>query len=236
MKERFLSSDETSTADISFRDHELLEILLYFSKPRVNTNETAHLLLQEFGSLRGVFQASAASLLHVEGVGISTVFLIRLITAIFRRVISDRHNRRNDFRMAELRDLLPLIRSFYFLKMTDEQIYMMLFDPNGGLIKTIRISDGTQNSVPIDIPRCVQQASLNKAADVVLVHNHPACVPPSQDDLEITDLLVEAFNGTGITFLEHLIYTENLCFGLLHNTVYASEYTDDRILSGHEQG
>ena len=32
-------------------DHELLEVLLFYSLPRVNTNEIAHDLLDEIGSL-----------------------------------------------------------------------------------------------------------------------------------------------------------------------------------------
>ena len=37
-----------------FSDHELLEMLLFYAIPRKNTNELAHFLINEFGSLRGV--------------------------------------------------------------------------------------------------------------------------------------------------------------------------------------
>ena len=43
--------------DAVFHDHELLEILLYYSIPRKNTNDKAHALISHFGSLRGVFDA-----------------------------------------------------------------------------------------------------------------------------------------------------------------------------------
>ena len=42
----------------SFADHEALELLLFYAIPRRDTNPTAHLLLQKFGSLEGVFSAS----------------------------------------------------------------------------------------------------------------------------------------------------------------------------------
>ena len=35
-----------------FADHEVLELLLYYAIPRRDTNETAHRLLQKFGSLQ----------------------------------------------------------------------------------------------------------------------------------------------------------------------------------------
>ena len=226
MKERFLAADETGTADISFSDHELLEILLFHSQPRVNTNETAHLLLNEFGSLRGILQAPAAALMHVKGIGISSAVLIRLISSILRRVIREQNSRPTAFRMNELKDLVPLFRNLYFLQMSDEKIHLLMFDAGGTLIKTVRLSDGTQNSVPIDIPRCVQIAVMNKASSVVLVHNHPAFAPPSDDDREITELLAEAFDGTGITLIEHIVFTDDFCFGLLHDTVFSSGMID----------
>ena len=235
MRDRFLAADETGTTDSSFRDHELLEILLFSALPRVNTNEIAHRLLQEFGSLRGVLQAPTAALIQVKGVGIYSAALIRLISIILRRVVREHNSRPTGFRMNSLKDLVPLIRNLYFLKMSDEQIYLMLFDTGGTLMKTVRISDGTQNSVPIDIPRCIQIAVMNKASSVVLVHNHPAFAPPSDDDREITELLADAFEGTGISFLEHIVFTDDFCFGLRHDTVFSSGRidweNDDTVMS-----
>ena len=50
-------------------DHNLLELLLFYSIPRVDTNETAHRLLETFGSLEGVFRADLLKLTSVIGVG-----------------------------------------------------------------------------------------------------------------------------------------------------------------------
>ena len=50
-------------------DHNLLELLLFYSVPRVDTNETAHRLLETFGSLEGVLKADHLALMSVNGVG-----------------------------------------------------------------------------------------------------------------------------------------------------------------------
>ena len=50
-------------------DHQLLELLLFYAIPRQDTNETAHRLIQRFGSLQGVLHAAPEELTSVEGVG-----------------------------------------------------------------------------------------------------------------------------------------------------------------------
>lgn len=52
-----------------YHAHEVLEQLLFECIPRVNTNETAHLLINEFGSLENVLRASAEDLQRVHGIG-----------------------------------------------------------------------------------------------------------------------------------------------------------------------
>ena len=50
-------------------DHELIELLLFYSKPRVNTNDTAHAIINELGSLDEVFSADIDRLKLTDGVG-----------------------------------------------------------------------------------------------------------------------------------------------------------------------
>ena len=60
LKEKFISFGPEI-----FSDHELLEILLFFSIPRVNTNGLAHRLIDRFGSLNSVLTAPINQLVLV---------------------------------------------------------------------------------------------------------------------------------------------------------------------------
>ena len=51
-----------------FTDYQVLELLLYFAIPRIDTNPIAHRLLDQFGSLTAVLEASPEELEKVEGV------------------------------------------------------------------------------------------------------------------------------------------------------------------------
>lgn len=56
MRQQFLSHGPQSMAD-----HELLELALFYAIPRRDTNETAHRLLEQFGSLDRVLTAPERS-------------------------------------------------------------------------------------------------------------------------------------------------------------------------------
>ncbi|MDO4864812.1 MAG: helix-hairpin-helix domain-containing protein, partial [Ruminococcus sp.] len=60
-------------------EHELLELMLFYALPRINTNELAHSLINEFGTLNNILNASVDELTRVKGVGVPTAEFIRLI-------------------------------------------------------------------------------------------------------------------------------------------------------------
>ena len=66
-RERLISKLIANTDSLS--SHEVLEILLFYSIPRKNTNGLAHKLLDTFGDLSGVFSANYDALIAVEGIG-----------------------------------------------------------------------------------------------------------------------------------------------------------------------
>lgn len=66
----------------SFQDHEVLELLLFYAIPRRDVNETAHLLLNRFGTLAGVLDASEEELCQIPGVGPGVSHFLNLIPEI----------------------------------------------------------------------------------------------------------------------------------------------------------
>ena len=67
-----------------FEPHNVLELLLFYSIPQKDTNETAHLLMQRFGSLQGVFDAPFEELCRVPGIKEHSATLIKLIPSLAR--------------------------------------------------------------------------------------------------------------------------------------------------------
>ncbi|WP_303834385.1 UPF0758 domain-containing protein [Ruminococcus flavefaciens] len=74
MRQRFLASGQDGLFE-----HELLELILFYARPVVNTNGIAHDLINEFGSLSKVLSADAEKLRSVKGVGAGGAAFLKLI-------------------------------------------------------------------------------------------------------------------------------------------------------------
>ena len=66
LRERYLSEGLDG-----FPPHNVLELLLFYSVPRRDTNVLAHRLIEQFGSLVGVLNAAPEQLAQVEGIGMN---------------------------------------------------------------------------------------------------------------------------------------------------------------------
>ena len=64
MRASFLKRDFNSIPE-----HEILEILLFYSHPRNDTNGLAHRLIKTFGNLENVLSAPYEELIKVDGIG-----------------------------------------------------------------------------------------------------------------------------------------------------------------------
>ncbi|MCQ2431801.1 MAG: hypothetical protein MJ175_04270 [Clostridia bacterium] len=180
MRERFLKS-----GGFGFQDHELLEMLLFYSIPRVNTNEIAHRLLKEFGSVRGVFDASYDALLTVDGVGASSAQIIRLFGELMGRYIGAEEESRG-LVVRKPEDTVYYLQKLFF-GIGNERSYLLLLSNTGALTDTVLLAEGNAGSVMFDIQKCVRTAVIRNAGFVLAAHNHPhGKAIPSEDDLIVT--------------------------------------------------
>lgn len=125
MRERFKNGGFTN-----YQPHEVLEQFLFEAVPRGNTNVTAHLLLERFGSLDGVFHASKEELIEVNGIGEKSAELILSVyPEIGRRML-------NQFMNADSITVYDIVLMFdWFIKQCrDDRVYIMLLGENGKLL------------------------------------------------------------------------------------------------------
>ena len=195
-----------------FAPHEVLELLLYSAHSRGDTNPLAHQLLDAFGSLKGVLEASPEQLMTVKGMGEESATLISMMLPVFRRYsacVCEERRRISNRREAEeyCAALLAGRRTEHF--------YTLCLSADNHLLGQRLIAEGTLTEVAA-YPRLVVETALNyNAHSVILCHNHPSgvCIP-SDDDISTTRRLMRLLAGLGITLLDHMIISGDQTYSM----------------------
>lgn len=193
-------------------DHNILEFILFYSIPRKDTNELAHKLIDEFGSLSRVFDASYEELLEVDGIGESSALLISMVPSICRRYIENKT--KGKINLSDPKDAQKyMIEKFYGCK--KEVFYLLCLDGVGNLINCCKISEGITGTVLVDKRTIMQTALRNDADKVIISHNHPNGIAvPSREDLELTSNFSSLMSSVGIRLADHIIVADNEAISL----------------------
>ncbi|MDR1464207.1 MAG: DNA repair protein RadC [Oscillospiraceae bacterium] len=207
VRERFLRSGLRD-----FPPHNVLELLLFFSVPRQDTNETAHRLLDRFGSLPAVLDAPPEELQKVEGIGEASATLITLVSQVAKRYLMESAQDKLSF------DSTHAFHTFVksqFLGSNQEAAYLLSLDSAGHLLHCSAVSLGTKHAVQLDNRTLLETAFRHNATKTVLAHNHPSGVAsPSQEDILLTESAARLFRGVNIQLLDHLIVAGGDCFSM----------------------
>lgn len=187
----------------SFNELNALELLLCYAIPRRDTNEIAHRLLDAFGSLSGVFQASMQELTSIPGIGENAATLILMVPQIVKKAHVSKAKETKIIRNSTDAGnyLLP-----YFLDEPDEIVMMLCLDNKRAVICCREMGRGVVNCVDANIRRMVETALKVKTTTVIVAHNHPNGVAlPSREDDNFTRTLYRSLGLLGITLEDHII-------------------------------
>ena len=202
----------------SFNDLNALELLLFYAIPRRDTNVIAHALLDRFGGLSGVFEASIPELTDVPGVGENAALLIRLVPQMMKKYelskVSDMRTFRSSAQVAQF--LIPR-----FLAEREELVLALCLDSRNNMLCCEVLNRGVVNAVDISTRRLVETALKYKASAVVLAHNHPDGVAmPSREDEVFTEKAMEALRLMGIRMMDHIIVAGKNYFSMRESGFY----------------
>lgn len=185
-------------------DLELLCVLLSGGTGALPASEVGAALLDRFGSLGGVLKEPPSNLTHVRGVGRRVAARIRAAREVGRRFWSrERLSPRlyvsgpSDVADLFMREMEGLDR---------EHFRAVLLDTKNRILGVRTISIGSLNSSVVHAREVFKAAVYESAQAIVLIHNHPSGLPePSNEDLAVTQRLVEAGRILGIEILDHVI-------------------------------
>lgn len=200
----------------NFQPHNILELLLFYSIPRRDTNDIAHELIEKFGSLSGVFDADAEDLVKVNYITENSATLIKLIPSISRAYLMDKAANTNNFSNVEA--IKEFLLSLYHGE-KNEVVYALLLNNKYDLITYHKIHDGSVNSALIDVRRVIEFIVKANASMLIIAHNHPnGTIFPSMEDIETTGRLINIFKPFNIPIVEHFIVNEFDCYPIINKT------------------
>ena len=191
----------------AFPEHRVLELLLFYALPQGDTNPLAHRLIDRFGSLAGVMDASMEELSQVKGVGEHAATLLRLIPALCARYVASRSSLEG---IADTSEQVRQILEPYFFGARNEMVYVLCLDGKRKAIAVRKITEGSINAAEVTARRIVEEAMSLRASGIILAHNHTSGLAvPSQEDCATTHYLRQILSPLQIELVDHVVFCDD---------------------------
>jgi DNA repair protein RadC len=184
-------------------DAELLAIFLRTGVTGYSAVDLARTLLQDFGGLRPLLDASEADFCAGKGLGSAKYAQLQAVLEMSRRHFEQTLQNRcalnnpDDTRQY----LLQQLRDH-----RSEVFGALLLDSQNRVIRYDNLFFGGLNSTAVYPREVVKHVLKHNAASVIFAHNHPSGVAePSQADIQITQQLQQALRTIDVRVLDHMI-------------------------------
>ena len=191
----------------SLTDAELVAILIRSGTRTENSLSVAQRLILQEGQGRGVLfltDATVEELRRVPGIGRVKALCLKAAVELGRRATRGNGVRRGE-RILDPETLTGGVLDEMRL-LEREEIWAMLIDVRGRLIRTLRFSSGGIAAAVL-LPRDLfRDAVRSGATSLILAHNHPSGDPePSEEDVNTTSQIREAGELIGVRLLDHIV-------------------------------
>ena len=182
---------------------ELLALIIGRGIPKKSVMNIAQELLAKFGNIRSISQASIEALSGIKGIGLAKAAQIKAAFELGRR--QELEPEQKDYDIKNPQSVVKAIRSSIKDK-AKEHFKLILLDNRNKIISISTISIGTLNASLVHPREIFKEAIIHNSASVVLAHNHPSGDPePSEEDIKITERLVESGKILGIEVIDHIV-------------------------------
>jgi len=182
---------------------ELLALIIGRGIPGKSVINIAQELLNKFKNINSISQATIEQLREIGGIDLAKAAQIK---ACFE--LGKRSELEPEFKDVEIKNpdvLVKMIRASIKDK-AKEHFKLVLLNSRNKVIGISDVSIGTLTANLVHPREVFKEAIIHNAANIILVHNHPSGNPePSEDDVKITERLINAGKLLDINVLDHVI-------------------------------
>ncbi|GLX78635.1 UPF0758 protein [Thalassotalea insulae] len=195
---------------MSLSDAELLAIFLRTGVKGCDVVELARRLLNNFGTIAGIYNASEQEFCQISGIGIAKYVQLQACLEMTKRYLQEQ--------LVNGEGLTSSVDSQNYLigqlKNETNEVFALLFlDSQHQVLRFEKLFYGTLNASTV-YPRVVVEKALHfKAGAVILAHNHPSGVAEaSMADKQLTQRLQQALALIDVKVLDHMIIAGHQCY------------------------
>lgn len=202
-----------------FDDHQVLEMLLYYTISRGDTNELAHILINTFGSFSQVLEASVQDLRKVHGIGEQTATMLHFVGSMFRYYLVEKKNIECKS-LNTINECISYLKP-YFTGKKNEVVYILCLDSKCKILLCKMLGEGSINSAAIPMRKVVDVAMSSNATSVILAHNHPGGIAlPSPDDVATTKQLASTLRSVDVILADHVVFADGEGVSMVQSGIY----------------
>lgn len=205
----------------SLSNEELLSIILKTGNRKKSVKEISLDILNEFGHIENLKNATKEQLQQIKGIGIAQALTILSTIELGKRIFVNP--------VSQEKTILNTSQAIYeymryqLLDKKQEYFYCLYLNSKKELIERKLLFMGTVNRSVVHPREVFKHAYLCSASGIVCIHNHPSGdVSPSKEDIHLTNSLVELGHMNGIPVIDHIIIGD-------HN--YYSFYEEGEIIN-----
>ena len=189
-----------------FEPHQVLELLLFYAYPRGDTNEKAHQILNEFGSLDAVFDASVEDIMERCHVTENVALLLSMPKDFYKAYLQSKNNKDNVLNTLEKIGTYAIA---LFTTSTVEEFHLICLDKRKRVRFHKCLGVGTETEVLVDMNKFLSIATQKGVSYVIVTHNHPSgLLAASVDDMEVTRKVQKMLEHTSVRLLDHIIVAD----------------------------
>lgn len=191
----------------SLHDYEILELFLGFVDVRKDKKPLAKKLINEFGNISSVLDASTNKLQKFKGIGPRTASFIKYVKDIITYYLKEQ-SVKNSYVIDSPESVVNHFIAYYGSHRYEEFCIIFL-DGQNNIIDIQNYQKGTVNYSQVYPRNILKDALKLDAVSLVMVHNHPSGnLNPSEADIAFTKKMMKSAKLIDIDVLDHLIIAE----------------------------
>lgn len=199
-----------------FHPHEILELILFYSIPRANTNEIAHNLINRFGSVYQIFDTVPEQLSSVKGLGAKSIEFIKIFSDLCFYYLE--HESLGE----KPSDIKEYVNN-YFSNLNCRIFLAVLMGSDMTVKSNYTFSPEALNCHEEVVSSLTMTAIKNNARNIIIARNcGKGRIPvPHNEDYFVVRLIAESLKSLGIHTVDYIISDGSTAFSMFEEGVFS---------------